>query len=131
VFFISLLLSYHFSANSYGQIGEAVITSSLHRLFVPETVSKAIAPLRYLAFAAYVLVPFVAVRLIKEDLNCSTVQAIRIMTSSSDVGQHIHPLGEDIHEIEAIFRQNAMLARKERAQVSFLIYLGLSSFTCT
>jgi hypothetical protein len=128
---ISMLLSYQFSANSYGQIGAVVIHSMLYCLFDLNTISEVIAPLRYTVFAAYVLVPFVAIRLIKEDLNCTTVQAYKTMTSSSDAGEHIHPLEEDNYEVEAIYKQNNRLACKEWAQVSFRIYFGLLSFMCT
>jgi hypothetical protein len=120
-----------FCANSYGDVGTSVIMSTLYRLYIPDTQSKAIAPFRYSTFAALVIVPFVAIRLISEDLGCTTDQAYRTLFSSSDVGAAIHPTTDNDDEIEDIHERNWRLGNKERAQVSFLIYLGLSSFTCT
>ena len=96
-----------------------------------KTRSKVIEPIRFTAFTAYVLAPYVAHLLIKEDLGCTASEAFDIMLDSADVGQRIHPMpeGEDV-EIETLIMENTRLGSKERAKVRdfilFIVFLIIS-----
>jgi hypothetical protein len=96
---------------SYGPKGHAIIQSALLRLFRPnKTPTQTFAPLNLWHFTEYVLIPYVASRLIQEDLECSPADALSAMTKSGNVGAALHP--ED-DESEEIGQSNAVLAGKE------------------
>lgn len=122
-------MSTYLCTHSYGSKGGAVIQSTLYRLFNPTTTtSDAILPLRFTAFAAYILVPFVGTLLIADDVGCSAEEAYAIMRASGPTGGGLHPLEDNDDELEDIMERNAILARWEKAWVSTLV-LHISRLT--
>ena len=104
--------------HSYGAKGGAVIHSTLYRLFNPfATRSEALGPLKYSAYAAYVLVPYIGHLLISEDASCTLDDAFTIMVDSRAAGATIHPLRDDDDELDDIIATNSLLARREKAKV--------------
>jgi len=120
--FCSNCFSFHYCrVYSYGEKGAAVIQSTIYRLFNPiSTRSNAIDPLKFTDYIGYVLVPYVAHRLIAQDLTCTLKEAYTRMIESGDLGSEIHPLldGED-PELEDIMEENTRLARKAQGKVRF------------
>jgi hypothetical protein len=104
---------------SYGEKGAYIIYSAVYRLFdMEKTISKAFEPLKFTAFTAYVLLPYIAHLLIMQDLSCTASKAYEIMLESADTGRTIHEMSDgDNAEIEALMLKNSSLGFKERAKV--------------
>jgi hypothetical protein len=84
------------------------------------TSSEAIAPLIYTAYAAYVLVPYVAHLLIADDMSCNPEDAYEIMVEGGRIGAILHPSLEDDPEYDAIIVANLKIAQRERKRVDTL-----------
>ena len=93
------------------------------------TRSEAIKPLKYMAYAAYVLVPYVGHRLIAEDLSCSSEEAFEVMVKSRRVGTILHPLDDTDPDIDEVIIINNRLARRDKERVSFLSSIVLVVLT--
>jgi hypothetical protein len=55
-----------------------------------------------MAYAAYVLVPYVGHCLIAEDLSCSLEEAFEVMVKSRRVGTILHPLDDTDPDIDEV-----------------------------
>lgn len=93
------------------------------------TSSEAIAPLIYTAYAAYVLVPYVAHLLIADDLSCTPEEAFEIMMEGGRIGEILHPQLEDDPEYWAIVEMNTTIARRDRKRVGVLDFPFLFMLT--
>jgi hypothetical protein len=122
IFCSNCFIFHCFRVYSYGEKGAAVIESTIYRFFNPiSTRSNAIDPLKFTDYTRYVLMPYVAHRLIAQDLTCTLKEAYATMLKSGDLGSEIHPLldGED-PELEDIMEENTRLACKAQGKVRFL-----------
>jgi hypothetical protein len=81
------------------------------------TRSEAIAPLKYMGYATYVLVPYVGHRLIAEDLSCSAEAAFEVMIESRRVGTVLHPLDDADPDVDEVIIINNKLARRDKERV--------------
>jgi hypothetical protein len=100
---------------SYGSKGNAIIQSTLLRMFDPrKTSSDAFSPLSLSNFTQYFLVPYVAHNLIAEDLRQSPKRAFDEMLESANAGESLHPELDDDEELEAILEANVRAASKGR-----------------
>jgi hypothetical protein len=83
-------------------------------LFGPEAPSPAFQPLSFTKASAYFLVPYIAHRLIAQDLAFSLNAAYKTMVDSSGAGAALHPERDDDEEFDEIHRDNVYAAKKER-----------------
>jgi len=67
-----------------------------------------------LQFTTYVLVPFIAVHLIAQDLTCSIPGAYQEMIDSGDAGTTLQRQGDTDEELDSILKTNNQLARQGR-----------------
>lgn len=96
------------------------------------TKSEAIAPLKYMGYAAYVLVPYVGHRLIAEDLSCSAEEAYKVMVASRKVGTILHPMDDSDPDIDDAININNKMIRRDKQRVlfyflSFVVILVLTT----
>jgi hypothetical protein len=96
--------------SSYGTKGSVIIQSTILRMFNPNQMRRFTAPLSATQFTAYILVPYVACKLIEEDLSCTTLEAFQAMLKSSDVGVSLYPADDedddDDDELDLAIRSN-------------------------
>jgi RTC4-like domain len=93
-----------------------VILHTLVGMFKSNTTPRrAIAPFNLAKFMDFVLVPYVALHLIAEDLKCSIKTAYKEMCNSGYTGEILHPEPlDDDDEMDDIFRRNVKEARKKQ-----------------
>ena len=74
-----------------------------------------IAPLSGTQFTQFILVPYVACKLIQEDLSCDIESAYKAMVDSADVGVSLYPADEEDEdeELARIVRSNFRAARHD------------------
>ena len=78
-----------------------------------KTPLDAFLPLSLTKFTQYFLVPYVAHKLIMEDLGASATVAFKEMLDSADAGDNLHPKEDDDNELDSILEMNAQAARSE------------------
>jgi RTC4-like domain len=84
-------------------------------MFDPITTSTdAFWPLSLSQFTTYVLVPFVVVHLIQQDLCCSISAAYEEMMDSADVGARFQQASDDDEELDEILKNNNHIARQRQ-----------------
>jgi hypothetical protein len=110
-------VSFHFFANSYGERGTAIISSVINRIFGSYPNTIAINPLPFKNFSAYVLVPYIAHRLIAEDLSCDLDEAYRVMIESGPLGAQLQYWREEDPVIDEIVYRNHQLGRRQKVRI--------------
>ena len=83
-------------------------------MFGPAAPCPAFQPLSLAKTTAYFLVPYVAHRLIAQDLECSLDAVYKTMIDSSDAGNALHPERDDDEELTEILHENVCAARREK-----------------
>ena len=83
-------------------------------MFGPAAPSPAFQPLSLAKATAYFLVPYVAHHLIAQDMKCSLDAAYKTMVDSSSAGEALHPERDDDEELDEIYHDNVLAAKKER-----------------
>ncbi|KAG8216249.1 hypothetical protein J3R82DRAFT_8291 [Butyriboletus roseoflavus] len=80
----------------YGRKGGAIIEATIIQMFgVSNPPGCTIAPLSFVCFMRYFLVPFVASHLITQDSHCSIQMACQMRQSSNQTGNVLHPLEDN------------------------------------
>ena len=106
--------------SSYGAKGGMIIQSTLSTMFNPHTTPRdAFLPLDFMQFSHYFLVPYVAHQLIAEDLNCSLVDAYKVMIESGDAGEYLEPLADDDEELDRIQWRNVRKIWREQLATAY------------
>jgi hypothetical protein len=101
--------------NSYGPKGNAIIQSMLLRFFDLNTTPKtSFSPLTPKQLTECFLVPYVACRLIEQDLKCSFSDAHDVMVASSNNGTTLQPENDNDKELDDILKKIFCEMRKER-----------------
>jgi hypothetical protein len=78
------------------------------------TPNDAFAPLSFSLYTEYYLIPWVAIHLIAEDLDCSLETAYEEMIASAESGVMLHPMAEEDKKVEAIIQQHCVLSAEKR-----------------
>jgi hypothetical protein len=101
--------------HSYGQQGHIVIKSTLNRLFpASHTPTTSFTPLSLNLFNDFVVIPFVAMTLIGEDIKSSPEEGYETMRRSADFGERVFPEDDDNSEVDAIVADNDRAAAREK-----------------
>lgn len=106
------------SAFSYGELGSMVIYQTLHNMFSHETLRKEkIAPLSITDFIQQILVPEVAMALVRVDMDIDDDEALKTLRASSSYGAAMFPVtdkdgeGDEVHD--KLVKERARAKRKE------------------
>lgn len=89
--------------HSYGPKGSAVLRATINQLFDPRQgiPTEAFAPLSYEQYTYFVLIPYIASRLIADDRRftdnqtCTLQQAFKVMVASADAGDALQGIDEE------------------------------------
>lgn len=89
--------------HSYGPKGSAVLRATINQLFDPRQgiPTEAFAPLSYEQYTYFVLIPYIASRLIADDWRftdnqtCTLQQAFKVMVASADAGDALQGIDEE------------------------------------
>ena len=79
-----------------------------------QTPNDAFAPLDFKLYTELYLIPWVAMHLISEDLECSLETAYEEMIASGDSGAALHTMAEEDRRIESIMTHLCVLAAEKR-----------------
>jgi len=75
---------------------------------------KSITPLNLSSFTTFFLIPYIACRLIQQDLGCTVQEAYNTMIESGDAGAILNPDDDDDEELDMIQYRSMRLAKTER-----------------
>ncbi|OJA21384.1 hypothetical protein AZE42_11446 [Rhizopogon vesiculosus] len=78
------------------------------------TPNDAFASLSFSLYTEYYLIPWVAIHLIAEDLDCSLEIVYEDMIASAKSGFTLHPMAEEDRKVEAIIRQHCISSAEKR-----------------
>lgn len=115
------------STSSYGETGEAIITSTLEVMY-PSIEHNMICPFDLASFLHFVLLPECVLLLITKDCKLTkVVDAYKILAASADYGYHWFTFDNDVVEedglsvTQVVIHENQMQVHKY--QVRFVVYL--------
>ena len=100
-------------ASSYGEKGSVIIQKILLQILstVDHTLLHNIKPLSLPLFSQHILVPYVATRLIAEDMGCSDRSAFKLMRESGEYGYQQFLDTDDDAEYDAVLKACVLTVR--------------------
>lgn len=112
------------SNTSYGPKGTAVFQATLNRLFDPQTdaINPSIfAPMTLDRYNQFVLIPYIACRLIAEDRKCNMEDAFKVMIASGDYGDGLQAIDDKDERFDDFLM--SIVRKDSNVKVGFIISL--------
>jgi len=105
--------------------------ATLNRMFDPQTEAinpDIFAPMTLDRYNQFVLIPYIACRLVAEDRKCSMEEAFEVVVASGDYGDVLQAIGDS--DRDERFDDFLMNVVRKDTKVSFIV-LPFKALTCT